>query len=476
MPSHPAQVGFAMDRAASVPAEVLYNLPIQMTRSVSATLDYPGTISAKSKQSGDIAGKSAWSFSPASQKSVGSMFRANRSYTPDLWRNSAVSDSISSRHDIQALRDLCGPDISLYLDSDELKHVKVLGEGAYAEVSIAEYQGPDLSLPPTQVAIKRLKDHSMKSEGDVLDFIEEVRVLHRLNHPNIVGFVGFGCLDTSSREAEWRTIFLVQEYMKGGTLQSAILRQMIDRSTTVYTYAQGLRWCLGAASALAVMHGSEPMVIHRDLKSENILLTDKSRDSVAKVADLGLHAIVQKRTNSLKNNDKLDLKQTKNYEVVQARLARTVSNALGNGQAAIEAEAATTFWKMTGKTGSYVYMAPEILHGKPYNESVDVFSMGIIVFEVFSKRVIGADYMNTTQWDESEAHAERVAAGWRPPFPERMPENIRKLVDRCWSGVPALRPSMAEVVSTLEEIGKSGIVEEMDAAEIKAQGCACSIM
>lgn len=52
-----------------------------------------------------------------------------------------------------------------------------------AEVSIAEFQGPDLSLPPTQVAVKRLKDHSMKSEGDVLDFIEEVRVLHRLNHP-----------------------------------------------------------------------------------------------------------------------------------------------------------------------------------------------------------------------------------------------------------------------------------------------------
>lgn len=133
MPSHPAHVGFAMDRAASVPAEVLDKLPIQMTRSVSASLDFPGsTVAAKSRQPGDIPGRSAWSFSPASQKSVGSLYRANRNYTPNLWRNSAVSDSISSRHDIQALRELCGSDVTFYIDCDELKHIKVLGEGAFA--------------------------------------------------------------------------------------------------------------------------------------------------------------------------------------------------------------------------------------------------------------------------------------------------------------------------------------------------------
>ena len=52
-----------------------------------------------------------------------------------------------------------------------------------AEVGIAEYQGPDFSLPPDLVAVKRLKLHVMKRETDVLDFIEEVRVLHKMNHP-----------------------------------------------------------------------------------------------------------------------------------------------------------------------------------------------------------------------------------------------------------------------------------------------------
>lgn len=148
--------------------------------------------------------------------------------------------------------------------------------------------------------------------------------------------------------------------MKGGTLKSKILEQMINRSKVVYTYTQGLRWCIGAAEALAAMHGSEPMVIHRDLKADNILLTGTGSDSVAKVADFGLHALVERRRKAGKDDDKLDsdgpdsppLRQTKNYEVVEARKAKSAINALSNGQAAVAIEGAPMFWKMTGKTVS----------------------------------------------------------------------------------------------------------------------------
>lgn len=121
-------------------------------------------------------------------------------------------------------------------------------------------------------------------------------------------------------------------------------------------------------------------------------------------------------------------------------------------------------------------MAPEIVQSKPYNEKVDVFSMGIVIFEVFSKRLLCADYMNTTEWDETEIHAQRVAAGWRPPFPAHMPEKLRKLVDKCWAGLPELRPSMADVIKRLEEIQTSGVIEEMDAKDAKAAGKGCSVM
>ena len=113
---------------------------------------------------------------------------------------------------------------------------------------------------------------------------------------------------------------------------------------------------------------------------------------------------------------------------------------------------------------------------KPYNEKVDVFAFGIVIFEIFSKRLLVADYMNTADWDESQTHAERVSNGWRPAFPVNMPESIRKLVDKCWAGIPELRPTREKVLHRLQEIGRSGDVTTMDDVQAKAQGCACSIM
>ena len=83
--------------------------------------------------------------------------------------------------------------------------------------------------------------------------------------------------------------------------------------------------------------------------------------------------------------------------------------------------------------------------------------------------------MNTAEWDESKGHAEKVAAGWRPPFPAHMHNNVRKLVDRCWSGLPELRPTITELLTALEELEKSGAIAEMDAKEASSGGC-CSVM
>ena len=130
--------------------------------------------------------------------------------------------------------------------------------------------------------------------------------------------------------APYRTIFLAQEYMKGGTLKSVILKQMINRTSVVYSFVQALQWCIHIASALEAMHTSSPMIIHRDLKSDNILLTDTSKHSIAKIADLGLHALVEKqeiKTEKIDGPDARSFKQTKVYEVVvQARLSRSTSS------------------------------------------------------------------------------------------------------------------------------------------------------
>ena len=271
--------------------------------------------------------------------------------------------------------------------------------------------------------------------------------------------------------------------MGGGTLQSRILNQMIDRTKPVYTFAQGLQWCHDIAEGLAAMHSSSPMVIHRDLKAENVLVTATTPGSVAKIADLGLHALVEQTTSSdgeavvgvplqlgtgtAPPSNGSELKPTKDYVEVNEGNFR-------NGEAEAD-PSRQTFWKMTGKTGAYCYMAPEVLAGKPYNEKVDTFSFGVVLFEVMSKRLVGADYMNTQEWDESEQHATKVSHGWRPSFPAFMPEEVKQLITACWSGLPELRPSMPEIVQRLEKIKNSGVVEELDEKAASSQDC-CSIM
>ena len=134
-------------------------------------------------------------------------------------------------------------------------------------------------------------------------------------------------------------------------MKSVILKQMIDRSRVVYTYSQALHWCVGAASALADMHESDPMIIHRDLKCDNMLLTGSGE---CKIADLGLHALVQKQNTNLEGDDQIGrrsgsiLKHSKSYEVIKQSRRSKVKDALSNAQAEFEAETGNAFWKMTG--------------------------------------------------------------------------------------------------------------------------------
>lgn len=121
--------------------------------------------------------------------------------------------------------------------------------------------------------------------------------------------------------------------------------------------------------------------------------------------------------------------------------------------------------------------APEVLMSRPYNERVDVYSFGIILYELFSKRLVSSDFINTMEYDESEIFAQKAASGYRPPFPLRMPQEIRDIVNKCWSGVPELRPKMMDVVRDLRAIRSGGSMEELDKAfALKHQEGCCIIV
>ena len=114
---------------------------------------------------------------------------------------------------------------------------------------------------------------------------------------------------------------------------------------------------------------------------------------------------------------------------------------------------------------------------RPYNEQVDVYSFGIILYELFSRRLILSDFLNVMEYDESEMFAQKALSGYRPPFPSFMSQEIRDIVNKCWSGIPELRPTMSEVVKELSALRSAGHGEMLDHdCELQRQQGCCAFM
>lgn len=87
-------------------------------------------------------------------------------------------------------------------------------------------------------------------------------------------------------------LYMALEYMGGGTLADLVQRQMLTPQYKIYSLIDALRWSIQISSALAYLHNSKPMLIHRDLKPDNIMLT---KDLVsAKLIDFGLHSRIRR--------------------------------------------------------------------------------------------------------------------------------------------------------------------------------------
>jgi serine/threonine protein kinase len=131
-------------------------------------------------------------------------------------------------------------------------------------------------LPNGQfIAIKRAQQGSMQGGQE---FKTEIELLSRVHHKNLVGLVGF-CFEQGEQ-------MLVYEYMSAGTLRDSLA----GKSGLHLDWKKRLRVALGAARGLAYLHElADPPIIHRDVKSSNILMDEHL---TAKVADFGLSKLV----------------------------------------------------------------------------------------------------------------------------------------------------------------------------------------
>ena len=264
----------------------------------------------------------------------------------------------------------------------EIQFGRRIGTGAFGEVLKANYQGTD-------VAVKRLRlDPSQPQAAE--DFRRELRVLCGLRHRHVVQFLG-AC--TTGPD-----LCLVMDFCGFGSLYGVLhnRRQHI-------TAAHVLRWMADTARGMVYLHSRN--IIHRDIKSGNLLLNDSG---VVKVADFGL-----------------------------ARAHGPTSNLLT-------------------LVGTYPYMAPELLDSQPYNSSVDVYSFGVVMWECLTRdepfRGLSPMQIVAT-----------LLRGERPKLPASpaLPQSYVQLLTECWATQPERRPTFAAALDRL-----LGIAHAMKAAEV----------
>jgi serine/threonine protein kinase len=397
----------------------------------------------------------------------------------------AGSRAIRNQHQYKSIRDLMG---GLYIDYMDLTIKKMLGEGAFAKVYLAVLNHAEA---PQEVAVKMLKDEHLKHTAEILLFLKEIKTLKHLHHPNIVHLIGMGGVqDDKGKVVE---LFVVTEVCKGGTLRNLVQDQMITVHRKQYSLHSAISWCLQIAKALNYLHRSDPRVIHRDLKLENVILSAKPRAGApasAKLADFGLATLLDTHQKELFSSVIEEV--NKNPEAKWSQLTRTRSNkVIGllermrtlSSFGSIGADSIGSGpTEATGVAGSYGYMAPEVFKDQPYNEKVDIFSFGVLMYNLCYRVIPSLMIMSNGDNEDMVVYAKRVADGFRQPLNnEKVPVEINNIIEECWSEKPSDRPSAAKVVASLDAVLASGALDSTKSDDMSGllgsnTCCGCQII
>lgn len=127
---------------------------------------------------------------------------------------------------------------------------------------------------------------------------------------------------------------------------------------------------------------------------------------------------------------------------------------LGSGDLPeLMSDALAVVYNLTGQTGSYMYMAPEVFVDEPYNPKIDVFSFAIVMYELLGRcMLVFTELQGAADESIMKLYAAKVASGYRPPRAKPIPDNCWDVITRCWAQDPLDRPSMDEVVEELEDL------------------------
>jgi len=279
------------------------------------------------------------------------------------------------------------------VDLDDLEYGPVLGKGGSAAVYRGLWRMADVTIKEIDWEESKLTVQRSK------EFKRELDILVQLRHPNLVLFMG---AFTQSRPLRF-----ICELCAGGALYS-LLHEKKDYHIS---WRQKGKMCLDTIKGLYFLHTNKPQIIHRDMKSLNLLLSfplvEPEDKPIVKITDFGIAKA-------------MDL----------GGPTETVTDTAGGSG---------TFW----------WMAPEILQGSTYDDKLDMYSFGITMFEILARRMPFEEETGLSPI----AVAIQVTTGKRPNtgvIGEDCPPLLMKVMKDCWEGDPADRPSSKEVFLEIE--------------------------
>eukprot|EP00092_Neocalanus_flemingeri_P013493 GFUD01014552.1.p1 GENE.GFUD01014552.1~~GFUD01014552.1.p1 ORF type:complete len:606 (+),score=67.44 GFUD01014552.1:159-1976(+) len=279
----------------------------------------------------------------------------------------------------------------------QLKIYGILGEGCFGQVWKCEALNIDGKKGTTTVAVKTLKESA--SEKEKKDLISELGVMKMLEpHPNVVRLLG--CCTTGS---EKEPIFVIMEYVAKGKLQEFLRKSRAEHyygnlhgSSQKLTSRDLTSFCYHVAKGMEYL--SSKKVIHRDLAARNVLVTDLN---ICKVADFGFSRDV---------------------------MINNIYERKSEGRLPIR------------------WMAPESLYDNIYTTKTDVWSYGVLMWEIAT--------LGSTPYPGMSGSEvmKKVKEGHRLEKPEHCDREIFNMMFYCWDKDPVERPSFTQLVKDLEAL------------------------
>jgi serine/threonine protein kinase len=227
----------------------------------------------------------------------------------------------------------------------------------------------------------------------------QVGIMARLRHPNVVLFMG-----AVTRPNQ---LAIVTQFMPRGSLF-----RLLHRARPELDARRRLNMATDIARGMHYLHSCRPTIVHRDLKSPNLLV---DRDWTVKVCDFGLSRVKS-----------------------------------------------ATFLTSKSHGGTPEWMAPEMLRNEQSDEKCDVYSYGVVLYEIITGR---------EPWQGMNPMQVVGAVGFqdqRLQLPEDVEPAVAELIRACWAKEPALRPSFAEVLESLQQL------QQLRASAAAAQGAAAA--